>query len=165
MPLACGIYQSGVPDMTYYDRKDALALFILRLGLVWFMFLWAAHKIITPKQYQQLAKYYDGVEASLGQIYIVGAIQIVICLLALFGAFRPFSYGALALMHFYTITRRWDRFFDPFALNDKGFPINRNPVIDLAVMGAFIALLLLIHRDHFSVGGWLRRHQGARWWQ
>ena len=58
-----------------------------------------------------------------------------------------------------------DCFFDPFALSAKGFPIHRNQVIDLAVMAAFIALILLIHRDHFSVGGWLRRHQGQRWWQ
>ncbi|WP_300547894.1 hypothetical protein [Roseovarius sp.] len=32
------------------DKLDALALLIMRLGLAWFIFLWAAHKIITPKQ-------------------------------------------------------------------------------------------------------------------
>ncbi|AXI54722.1 hypothetical protein SuNHUV7_33740 (plasmid) [Pseudoseohaeicola sp. NH-UV-7] len=150
--------------MTYFDRKDALALFILRLGLVWFMFLWAAHKLITPAQYQQLARHFDGVEVSLTQIYIAGGVQIFLCLLALLGALRLFSYGSLALMHLYTISRRWEGFLDPFALNDKGFPVHRNQVIDLAVLAAFAALLLLIHRDHFSVGGWLRRHQGAHWW-
>jgi len=82
------------------------------------------------------------------------------------GLFRLISYSGLAIMHFFTLTRRWEGFFDPFALNDRGFPIHRNQVIDLAVMGAFIALILLIHRDHFSVGGWLRRHMGGRvWWQ
>jgi uncharacterized membrane protein YphA (DoxX/SURF4 family) len=151
--------------MRYFDRKDATALFILRLGLVWFMFLWAVHKILTPGQYQQLAKHFDGVDISYFQIYATGVFQIVLCLLAFVGAFRLVSYGGLALMHFYTLTRRWDGFFDPFALNDQGFPVHRNQVIDLAVMGAFIALILLIHRDHFSIGGWLRRHQGARWWQ
>lgn len=151
--------------MSYYDRKDAVALFILRLGLAWFVFLWAAHKMITPKQYQQLAKYFDGVDVSFFQIYSIAAVQIILCVLAVVGAFRPISYGGLALMHFYTVTRRWDGFFDPFAVNAKGFPIHRNQVIDLAVLAAFIALLLLIHRDHFSVGAWLRRHQGPRWWQ
>lgn len=151
--------------MSFQDRKDALALFILRIGLAWFIFLWAAHKVITPKQYQQLAKYFDGVEVSFIEIYAVAALQIALCVLAVLGTFRPISYGGLALMHFYTVTRRWDGFFDPFAINAKGFPIHRNQVIDLAVMAAFIALILLIHRDHFSVGGWLRRHQGPRWWQ
>ena len=151
--------------MSYFDRKDAVALFILRVGLTWFIFLWAIHKVITPKQYQQLAKYIDGVDVSFAQIYSIAGLQILLCGLAVVGAFRPISYGGLALVHFYTVTRRWDGFFDPFAINAKGFPIHRNQVIDLAVMAAFIALLLLIHRDHFSVGAWLRRHQGPRWWQ
>lgn len=151
--------------MTLQDRKDALALLILRLGLAWFMFLWAIHKIITPKQYQNLARHFDGVEMSFVQIYTVGAIQILLCVLVALGAFRIFSYGSLALMHLFTISRQWERYIDPFAINDRGFPINRNPVIALAAMAAFIALLLLIHRDHFSVGGWLRRHAGPRWWQ
>ena len=102
--------------MTFFDRKDALALFILRLGLVWFMFLWAAHKLITPTQYQQLARHFDGVEVSVTQIYIAGGLQIALCLLALLGVLRPFSYGSLALMHLYTVTRRWEGFLDPFAL-------------------------------------------------
>lgn len=151
--------------MTAQDRRDAAALLILRLGLAWFMFLWAVHKVITPKQYQFLAKNFDGVDLSLNQIYVAGGVQIALCTLAALGIFRFSSYGALAAMHFYTLTRRWEGFFDPFAVNGRGFPINRNQVIDLAVMAAFIALLLMIARDQWSVGGWLRRKMGARWWQ
>ena len=151
--------------MTPQDRRDGAALLILRLGLAWFIFLWAVHKVITPKQYQFLAKNFDGIDLSLGQIYATGGVQIALCLLVVLGIFRYASYGALAVMHFYTLTRRWEGFFDPFAVNGRGFPINRNQVIDLAVMAAFIALLLMIARDHFSVGGALRRKMGARWWQ
>ncbi len=151
--------------MTYIDRKDAIALLILRLGLAWFIFLWAAHKVLAPKQYQWLARHFDGVDLSLVQIYAVATLQISLCILTVFGLFRLFSYSGLAIMHFFTVLRRWEGVFDPFALNEKGFPIQRNQVIDLAVMGAFIALILLIHRDHFSIGGWLRRHSGAHWWQ
>ena len=60
-------------------------------------------------------------------------------------------------MHAFTINRGKDRFFDPFALNDRGFPVNRNMMIDLVVMGAFLAPILLTHREHFSLGGWLNR--------
>ena len=143
--------------MTSLDRRDGLALLILRCGLVWFIFLWAAHKLITPGQYQDLARNIDGVDLGLGQVHLIGAVQIAICALALLGIFRPFSYGALLLMHAFTVSRRWERFLDPFAVNDRGFPVNRNPVIDLAVLGALIALVLLIHRDHFSLGAWLKR--------
>lgn len=152
--------------MTAQDRQDALALFILRLGLIWFIFLWAAHKIILPGQYRNLAQNFDGVTISNTQIYATAGIQIALCLLAFIGIFRLVSYGALLVMHAFTVSRRWEGFLDPFALNDAGnFPINRNQVIDLAVLGALIALLLLRHRDHFSLGGWLARKSGeTRWW-
>lgn len=146
------------------DKLDALAVLVLRLGLAWFIFLWAAHKIITPGQYQDLARNYDGVEVSLSQVYLAGGAQIVLCLLVALGILRYFSYGSLLIMHFFTVMRRWEGFLDPFAVNQRGFPIHRNQVIDLAVLAAFIALVLLIRRDHFSVGGWLARHDRARWW-
>ncbi|MDA3858534.1 MAG: hypothetical protein PF480_09945 [Roseovarius sp.] len=146
------------------DKLDALALLILRLGLACFIFLWAAHKIVTPKQYQNLARHFDGVDVSLTQVYLGGGVQIALCLLVALGVLRYVSYSSLLLMHFFTVMRRWEGFLDPFALNDRGFPINRNQVIDLAVLGAFIALVLLIRRDHFSVGGWLARNDRPRWW-
>jgi len=146
------------------DKRDALALFILRLGLIWFIALWAIHKVLTPAQYQQLAKHFDKVDVSVAQVYAIAGAQLALCALALLGIFRLFSYGGLAVMHAFTVSRRWDQFLDPFVINDRGFPINRNVVIDLAVMGAFIALVLLIHRDHASIGGWLRRHWEERWW-
>ncbi|MBB5721358.1 hypothetical protein FHS72_000965 [Loktanella ponticola] len=152
--------------MTFDDRKDAAAVFILRIGLAWFIFLWAAHKIITPGQYQGLVRNYEGIEISFAQIYATAGFQIALCVLTAIGALRLMSYSGLAVMHFFTVTRRWDGFFDPFALNERGFPINRNQVIDLAVLAAFVALILLINRDHFSVGGWLRKRMGRRvWWQ
>ncbi len=150
--------------MMKQDWKDGAALLIMRLGLAWFIFLWAAHKVITPKQYQNLARHFDGVDVSFAQIYGMAAFQIIVCALVALGMFRIFSYSALLIMHFFTVTRRWEKFFDPFALSEKGFPINRNAVIDLAVLGAMIALILLIRRDHLSIGGWIERRRGIRWW-
>lgn len=150
--------------LTFDDNRDALAILILRLGLIWFLFLWAIHKVITPGQYQQLARHFDDMDLSLIQVYGIAGVQLFLLALALVGIFRPFAYGAMAVMHLFTVLRRWERFLDPFAVNDRGFPVNRNPVIDLAVLGAMIALVLLIHRDHFSVGGWLRRKWIPYWW-
>ena len=149
--------------MTHATR-DALATTILRLGLAWFMFLWAAHKLITPTQYQQLARHFDGIDPSVWQVYAAGGLQVVLCVLAALGLLRVISYGSLAIMHLFTVTRRWEGFFDPFALNDRGFPVNRNQVIDLAVLAAFVALILLIHRDRWSLGAWLDARRGRRWW-
>jgi hypothetical protein len=72
------------------------------------------------------------------------------------------SYPALAVMHLFTVLRRWAGFLDPFAINDRGFPIHRNQVIDLAVLAVLAvlaALILLIDRDRWSVDAWWRaRH-------
>lgn len=141
------------------EMRDGVALLVLRLGLAWFIFLWAAHKIITPGQYQGLARNIDGVELDFTTIYAIGAIQIVITVLVALGAWRWVSYPALTVMHLFTVSRRWEGFLDPFALSARGFPINRNQVIDLAVLAAMIALILLIHRDHLSVDAWRRRRR------
>lgn len=136
------------------ETRDGLALLLLRLGLAWFIFLWAVHKIITPKQYQGLARHFDGVDLDFTTIYVVAGTQILICILVVLGAVRWVSYPALMIMHLFTVSRRWEGFFDPFAVNDRGFPIHRNQVIDLAVLAAMLALILLIHRDRWSVGAW-----------
>lgn len=146
------------------DKLDGVALLIMRLGLAWFVFLWAAHKIITPGQYQQLARHFDNVDLSLTQVYATGGVQIAICACVAIGIFRYASYSALLVMHLFTVSRRWDKFLDPFAVNDSGFPVNRNAVIDLAVLAAMFALILLIRRDHISLGGWLNRRSVPRWW-
>jgi len=125
--------------MTRYDRLDATALLILRLGCAWFIFLWAAHKLITPGQYQGLARNFDGVELSLGAVHAVAWVQVAVCALAAIGFLRWIAYGGMAVMHAWTVSRRWDGFFDPFSLNDRGFPVNRNQVIDLAVLAALIS--------------------------
>ncbi len=142
-----------------YENRDSLALLVMRLGLAWFIFLWAAHKIITPKQYQGLAKHFDGVSLEFWQIYAAAGAQILVCVLVAVGALRWISYPALMIMHFFTVLRRWEGFFDPFELNQRGFPVHRNQVIDLAVLGAMIALILLIHRDGWSVGAWWKNRK------
>lgn len=99
--------------MTPQDRQDAAALFVLRLGLIWFIFLWAAHKIILPNQYRALARNFDGVDPSVFQVYGLAVAQIGLCVLALVGIARLYSYGALLMMHAFTVSRRWEGFWIP----------------------------------------------------
>ena len=146
------------------DKRDAFAVLLLRCGLIWFLFLWAIHKILATGQYQRLAKNFDDVELSVTTVQLIGYGQILFLALALIGIFRPFTYGAMALTHAFTVSRQWERYIDPFVVNDRGFPANRNVSISLAVMCAFVVLLLLIHRDHFSLGGYLKRKWEEHWW-
>lgn len=73
------------------DIRDALAILLLRFGLIWFLFLWAVHKLLATKQYQSLAKNIDKIEINATTVQIVGTIQIFVLILALIGIFRPFT--------------------------------------------------------------------------
>lgn len=140
---------------------EPLGLLLLRWGCAWFIFVWAVAKFTAPGQYQFIMKRFDKVEVDLTWVYVIGAVQIVVCLLVFAGAFRTWSYAALAAMHAFTMTREWHRLIDPFAVSEKGFPVNRNASISLAVFLAMVALWLLRNRDAWSVDDWWKRRRGA----
>ena len=48
--------------------QEALGLLILRLGLAWFLFVWAVNKILAPAQYVKIWGYFHGIE--------IGAMKI-----------------------------------------------------------------------------------------
>jgi hypothetical protein len=133
----------------------------LRIGCAWFIFVWAANKVFAPQQYVKLAKYFDGIDLGLTQVYAIAGIQIVICLLVFVGLGRIVSYGALAAMHGFTIFRQWPQYLDPFLVNDDGFPVNRNVTVALCAFLAMLALWLLRHRDHWSLDVMLARRKSA----
>ena len=140
------------------DTRDALALLILRLGLVWFLFVWAVNKIIEPEQYMRIWGYFHGIDIGATMPYIMGTVQIVICLMAALGLWRNLSYGLLFLMHLVTVIVIFPSLIAPFVIED-GFPVNRNNSIAVAALAGFAALWLLRHRDHFSLDAWRDRRK------
>ena len=140
---------------------EPLGMLLLRWGVAWFIFVWAVAKFLAPAQYQFILKRFDGVEVELTWVHVIGAAQVAICVLVFLGLFRTWSYAALVAIHGFTITRIWPRLVDPFEISEKGFPVNRNASIALAVFLAMVALWLLRHRDEWSVDAWLQRRRGG----
>ena len=139
---------------------EPLGLLLLRAGCAWFIFVWAVNKFLAPGQYQFIMKRFDGIEVEQTWVYLIAAAQVVICVLVFLGLFRTVSYAALAAIHGFTITRIWEQLIAPFVINDRGFPVNRNSAIALAVFLAMVALWLLRHRDEWSADAWLKRRRG-----
>ena len=135
-------------------RREALAVLVLRLGLSWFLLVWAINKFLAPDQYMRLWNYIHDWKIGESGPYYLGAVQVVIILAIIIGAGRPVSYALGLAMHVMSTSAVWSRLMDPFAI-EKGFPVNRNLSITLAALGAFIALWLLRHRDHWSFDAWL----------
>lgn len=142
------------------ETREALALLILRTGLVWFLFVWAVNKIIEPGQYVRIWGYFHGVEIGETMPYLMGGAQIAICLLAALGLWRVISYGLLLLMHLVTVIVIFPSLVSPFVIED-GFPVNRNNAIAVAALAGFAALWLLRHRDHWSLDVWMQRRKNA----
>lgn len=141
-------------DAVKAQRMEALALLLLRLGLAWFLFVWAVNKLLAPVQYQKIWGYFHGIEIGATLPYVMGSLQIVVCLAIAAGLWRKFSYGLGFLMHAVTIAVILPSLFAPFVV-ENGFPTNRNQSIAVAALAGFAALWLLRHRDHWSLDAWL----------
>lgn len=141
-----------------YYKREALALLLLRLGLSWFLFVWAVNKIIEPGQYVRIWGYFHGIDIGANIPYFLGSAQVIICVAAALGFCRIVSYGLLFAMHLVTVVVIFQSLIAPFVIEDN-FPVNRNASIALAALGGFAALWLLRHRDHWSLDAWLKRRK------
>ncbi len=142
-------------------KREALALLILRVGLAWFLFVWAVNKILAPGQYVKIWGFFHGIGIGASAPYYLGAAQIIICVAAALGLWRRVSYGLLFLTHAVTVVVISHRFLAPFAI-ENGFPVNRNASIALAALAGMVALWLLRHRDHWSLDAWLVRRKSTQ---
>ncbi len=146
--------------MINQDRQEALGMVVLRLGLAWFLFVWAVNKILAPVQYQKIWGYFHGIDIGSTMPYVMGGAQIIICLAMAVGVWRTVSYGLALLMHSVTMVVIFPDLIAPFVI-ENGFPVNRNQSIAVAAWAAFLALWLLRRRDVWSLDAWLaRRRQG-----
>lgn len=60
------------------EIRDASAVLLLRLGLLWFLFLWAIHKLLATGQYQSLARNIDKIEIEASTVQVIGIAQLVV---------------------------------------------------------------------------------------
>jgi len=133
-------------------------MLILRLGLAWFLFVWAVNKILAPEQYQKLWGYFHGIDIGSTLPYVMGAAQIIISVAIAIGLWRTISYALGFLMHSVTIAVIFPSLIAPFVINN-GSPSNRNQAIAVAAWAGFAALWLLRKRDVWSLDVWLARRR------
>lgn len=143
-------------------KREALGLLILRVGLAWFLLVWGVNKILAPGQYQKIWGYFHGIDIGATAPYVMGGLQVAICLAMIVGLWRKLTYALGFLMHGVTVAVIYASLIAPFVVKD-GFPVNRNSAIALAALAGFAALWLLRHRDHWALDEWLKhRRQSAR---
>ena len=143
------------------DWQEPMGLLILRLGLAWFLFVWAVNKMLAPVQYQKLWGYFHGIDIGATLPFVMGGLQIAVCLAIAAGLWRTISYALGFIMHSVTIVVIFPSLIAPFVITN-GFPTNRNQAIAVAAWAGFAALWLLRNRDHWSLDEWLARRSSAK---
>ena len=144
-----------IPVLAPSPWREALALLILRLGLAWFLAVWAVNKILAPVQYQKIWGYFHGIDIGPTMPYVLGAAQIAICLAIALGLWRVVTYGLGFAMHAVTVVVVLPGLMAPFVIED-GFPVNRNESITVAALAGLADLWLIRHRDPWSIDAWRR---------
>lgn len=141
-------------------QQEALGLLILRLGLAWFLFVWAVNKILAPEQYQKIWGYFHGIDIGASMPYMMGSAQIAICLAMALGLWRKVSYGLGFLMHGVTVVVISSSLLAPFVIKN-GFPTNRNSAVAIAALAGFAALWMLRKHDLWSLDVWIAKKRKA----
>ncbi len=149
--------------MTTESTKSALwmeplGLLILRLGLGWFLLVWAVNKLLAPGQYAKIWGYFHGIGIDTSIATIMGVGQIVLVAFLFLGLFRPITYALAFLTHTVTIVVIAGPLLAPFVIKN-GYPTNRNQSIALAAWAGFAALFFLRRQDRWSLDAWIKRRR------
>ena len=131
------------------DRNLELSLFLIRITVTIFMLIWAVDKIVNVKHAQGvLSTFYGWKDASPQILAGVGIVQVVILLAFAAGAFKPWTYGAVFLMHGASTIAGWSRMIPPY-----GPQSSMTFWAAVPVLAAILALILLRDRDRlFAIG-------------
>ena len=118
------------------------ALLVLRITLGIFLLQWGVEKFTVPQNTVAIWGYFYGLNVSETLGYVFGVVEIAIAACLFLGVFRTIAYGAAMALHAVSVLVSWRQIFDPW-----GDPVNHLFIAGVPVLGAFVALFLLRHRD------------------
>ena len=97
------------------EKKLALSLLLLRLGVFIVMLMWTLDKFINPAHTGKVFAKFYGLEGLDGSILtVLACLQLIVILAFVAGALRRYSYGAILLMHAGSTISSWQQYLDPF---------------------------------------------------
>ncbi len=97
------------------ERRLALSLLLLRLGVFIVMVMWTLDKFINPGHADKVFANFYGLEGlSSGIFTVLASLQLLVVLAFVAGALRRYSYGLILLMHGISTLSSWRQYLDPF---------------------------------------------------
>ena len=127
------------------DRQLEISLALLRWAIAAFLLVWSVNKIIDVKSAQSVfANFYFWKDASPSALMAIGVLQTIVILAFAIGAFKPWTYGAVILMHGASMLSSLGKMIPPY-----GPGANKLFWAALPVLAAMVVLFVLRERDTF----------------
>ncbi len=91
------------------------ALLALRLGVFIVMIMWTLDKFVAPEHAARVWENFYLI-GGLGPtaFYIIGALQLILVLAFVAGAYKRWTYGAIFLLHGVSTLSSWQQYLDAF---------------------------------------------------
>jgi len=123
------------------QRREQAALFLLRVGLGFFLLLWSCDKFAEPGTTAKIFQGFYKIPISTPAAYGTGAIEALISILIIAGAWKSYTYAIGLALHGISTFASWRQLTSPFSQGHHMF------VAAIPVLTAFIALYILRDRD------------------
>lgn len=125
-----------------HDRTLEISLLLLRLSLGAFFLVWSIDKIINPEHAQAVFERFYLTSISGELAIATGAVQTLLVLAFMAGAFKTLTYGLAVLMHAVSTLSTWKHLIAPYAPDTSMLFWAAVPVLF-----ALVALFMLRERD------------------
>ncbi|MDE2069224.1 MAG: DoxX family membrane protein [Bradyrhizobium sp.] len=135
------------------QRREAVAVLIMRLTLGIFLLLWSVGKIVTPGATVRIVAHFYGFALPEAAPLLIGLAELALSLALLAGFARRLVYGLAIVLHATSTFASWRQLLDPSGIARPGDDLF---LAGVPVLGAFIALYLLRGFDAYSLDEWLR---------
>ncbi|MGH7781563.1 MAG: hypothetical protein ACREQR_17250 [Candidatus Binataceae bacterium] len=123
------------------QRREQAALFLLRVGLGFFLLLWSCDKFAEPGTTVKIFQGFYKIPISTLAASVIGSIEALISVLFIAGAWRSYTYAIGLALHGISTFASWRQLTTPFSQSHHLF------VAAIPVLTAFIALYILRERD------------------
>lgn len=159
--------------MTLTRSRLSTALLIMRLSIGAFLVVWTSLKFLRPEWMVNVFRGTYGLDwVTQDYAFFVGAVQGLLVLLFIIGAWRTMTYALVTIMHATGIVGALlggnvlfkggviEAFrTGSFTIGYTAFPANLLWT-SVATLGALVALFILRHHDGFTVDGFRSRRDG-----
>ena len=130
------------------ERRLAISLLLLRLGVFIVMLMWTIDKFVRPDHAAGVFSNFYGISGLDAQIsYVLGALELVLLLAFVAGIARRWSYGIVLVLHGISTLSSWSQYLQPFEGPNLLF------FAAWPMLSACAALYLLRDWDAYTVGG------------